>query len=143
MKFGHINIVASDLDQLAQFYISVFGCIKMGARRRLSGPQLSKGNGLEGCEIRAARLSLPGNDGAFLEMFEYKQSIPRALRAVNEPGFGHLAFDVPDIHVTIAAVLEAGGGLLGQVTNLGTQDTPYLCIYLRDPEGNIIELEQC
>ena len=142
MKFGHINLVARDLDLIVSFYVAVFGCVERGERRRLAGAQFDKGNGLLECEIFAARLSLPGVDGLFLEIFEYKARVDRGAPAVNAPGFGHLSFDVPDIEAALEAALTAGGTRLGEITNLGSESAPCLCVYLRDPEGNILELEQ-
>ena len=142
MKFGHVSMVACDADLLADFYKSVFGCEDTCPRWTMSGEHISRGNGLPGCEIYAAWLSLPGVERPFLEIFQYKTTEPRPTPAVNQPGYGHICFQVDDIHGAVDAVLKAGGAALGQVTRLGSADAPVLCVYVRDPEGNIVELEQ-
>lgn len=73
---------------------------------------------------------------------EYKESITRSVPTVNEPGYGHLAFGVLDLSQTIENVLRFGGALQGQITNFGTEENPHLIVYVRDLEGNILELEQ-
>ena len=80
--------------RLADFYKAVFGCEDLGARRYLSGEKFSRGNGLPDTEIYAARLSLPGIEGLFLEIFEYKQVLEREPPATNHPGYGHICFQV-------------------------------------------------
>ena len=64
------------------------------------------------------------------------------MPAVNQPGYGHISFEVEDIQAAIDAVVAAGGAALGKITELGTAEAPCLCVYVRDPEGNVVELEQ-
>lgn len=142
MRVSHINLVARSTDRLADFYKRVFGCEDLVARWHMSGEKFSRGNGVPGTEIYAARLGLPGAENLFLEIFEYKQSQERELPVPNQPGYGHICFEVADIQSITDTVLRAGGSTLGEVTDLGTPASPCLCVYLRDPEGNIIELEQ-
>lgn len=93
-------------------------------------------------QIYSIWLSLPDVDGPFLEIQEYKDTQDRPQPRVNEPGFEHLSFEVKNIKTTLADVLEAGGKPLGEVTDFGAVNRPYLIVYVRDPEGNILELEQ-
>jgi len=142
MKFGHVSMVARNTDRLADFYKAVFGCQDIVERRNMSGERISQGNGVPNTEIYAAWLGLPGVDGPFLEIFQYKKIQDRPTPPVNQPGYGHISFEVEDIHATFAAIIKAGGSPLGKITNLGTAETPILCVYVRDPEGNVVELEQ-
>lgn len=61
---------------------------------------------------------------------------------MNEPGYGHLSFQVGDIGNTISDIVEAGGSQIGEITDFGTPKKPYLIAYARDLEGNLVELEQ-
>jgi len=142
MKFSHISMVARDTDRLADFYKAVFGCEDTVRRWTMSGEAVSRGNGVPNSEIYAAWLSLPGADGPFLEIFQYKTIEDCPAPPVNRPGYGHLSFEVENIDAIFDAVIEAGGMPLGEITDLGTEQAPVLCVYVRDPEGNIIELEQ-
>lgn len=142
MRLSHISLVARNADRLASFYIDAFGCRKLAGPRRLSGAAVSRGNGLPGSEITSIWLGLPEQDAPFLEFLEYTPSSNRAWPRVDEPGYGHMSFDVADIRVAMANVLEAGGSSQGQLTNFGTEDRPFFIVYVRDPEGNVLELEQ-
>ncbi|AJD46317.1 hypothetical protein RGR602_PC02298 (plasmid) [Rhizobium gallicum bv. gallicum R602sp] len=39
-------------------------------------------------------------------------------------------------------IASAGGAQIGEVTDFGTADKPFLIAYARDPEGNLLEPEQ-
>ena len=142
MKFTHVSMVARDTDRLADFYKTVFGCDDAYPRKNMSGELLSQGNGVPNAEIYAAWLTLPGVDGAFLEIFQYKNIHDRPTPPVNQTGYGHISFEVEDIHATFNAVIEAGGTPLSEITDFGTAEAPYVYVYVRDPEGNVVELEQ-
>lgn len=141
-RFAHVSMVARDADGLAAFYSRVFGCTPLRAPLTLAGEKVARGNGLPGSEIRSIWLSLPGVEGPFLEIHQYTERRDRPPPAVNEPGYGHLCFAVGNIEAAHAAILKAGGQAVGEVTDFGTADAPVLLVYMRDPEGNIVELEQ-
>ncbi|MDN3718635.1 hypothetical protein QW131_03865 [Roseibium salinum] len=88
-------------------------------------------------------MKLPGCDIPFLEIHEHKVTHDIKPPRVNEPGFGHLCFQMDDLDAVLSAVIDAGGARVGEVTNFGSAEKkPFLIIYARDPEGNILELEQ-
>lgn len=142
MNLTHINIVARDAKKLAQFYKAIFKCDYAREPRVLTGPKVSRGNGLPNSELLSIWLKFPGCDTPFLELHEHKVSHPRAFPKVNEPGFGHLSFQVADIRKVTSEIIDAGGEPLGEITDFGGPDEPLLIVYIRDPEGNILELEQ-
>ncbi|EEA93207.1 VOC family protein [Pseudovibrio sp. JE062] len=142
MKLTHINLVAHDAKALAAFYETVFQCKQMRPAKVLSGEKVSRGNGLPNSEILSIWLTFPDCDTPFLELHQHAATEDRGVAPVNATGFGHLAFQTPDLHALITKVLSAGGSKQGEVTNFGTSDRPHLIAYMRDPEGNILELEQ-
>jgi catechol 2,3-dioxygenase-like lactoylglutathione lyase family enzyme len=89
-------------------------------------------------------LRLPGGgpEGPTLEIYSYDDVGLRPLSMPNETGYGHLAFSVDDVSAAVRDIVDHGGTLLGQiatstVTGIGDLEV----IYVRDPEGNIIELQ--
>ncbi len=108
----------------------------------MSGEIVSRGNGLPDSDIYAIWPNLDDDTGPFLEIMEYSETVDRPNPAVNEPGFGHLAFEVSNLPKSVENVLRFGGTLQGEITNFGTNEAPVLIVYVRDPEGNILELEQ-
>jgi predicted enzyme related to lactoylglutathione lyase len=143
-RFGHVNLIARDWRRLADFYERVFGCVFVPPERDLSGPVLEAGTGVAGATIRGAHLRLPGlgETGPTLEIFQYGTGPESPGTAINRPGFGHLAFAVPDVAAARETVLAEGGGVVGEVVTTGTSDGRRVTwTYLTDPEGNILELQ--
>ena len=142
MRLAHINLVARDAEALAAFYVNVMECEIFREPKILSGEKVSRGNGLSYSEIRTIWLKFQALERPFLEIHQHMITHHRGLPCVNEPGFGHLAFQVEHLSQTLSKLVQAGGTQIGQVTDFGTHERPYLIAYARDPEGNILELEQ-
>ncbi len=142
MRFAHLSVVARDADRLAEFYKRVFRCEDLRPRATLSGEKVSRGNGVPNSEIYSIWLTLPGGEGPFLEIHQYKETRDRPWQHVNEPGYAHVAFEVEDIRTIRDEIIRAGGHNQGDITELGTVDARILAVYMRDPEGNVIELEE-
>jgi predicted enzyme related to lactoylglutathione lyase len=143
-RYAHTNLVAEDWQRLASFYQRLFGCVPVPPQRHYQGPLLEAGTGVPGASLQGVHLRLPGHgdDGPTLEIFEYDPLANRARSAPNRPGFGHIAFEVPDVPEAQAAVLAEGGGRLGDMITLQTATGARVTwVYVTDPEGNIIELQ--
>lgn len=144
MKYVHTNIITDDWKRLAGFYVQVFGCKLVLPQRHLSGNWLSKGTGVERAEIHGAHLRLPGygKDGPTLEIFEYQNNISRPTSVANEKGFGHLAFEVEDVKAVYDKALAFGGKHYGEIVQHPVPGVGLLTfVYVRDPDGNIVELQ--
>ena len=143
-RFVHTNLIAQDWKRLAGFYEQVFGCQPIPPERELAGQWLEDGTGVPNAEIRGVHLRLPGygDKGPTLEIFEYNQQRERPETAVNRPGFAHIAFAVDDVKAARDAVIAAGGGTIGKVVSLEVLGAGTVTfVYLTDPEGNVIELQ--
>ncbi len=143
-KYRHTNIVAEDWRKLADFYERILGCNPIPPERASSGQWVERSTGVPGAEVRGIHLRLPGfgNSGPTLEIFEYNRAVKRLETAINRPGLAHMAFEVDDVEAARDEVLAAGGGCVGdlvtaEITNAGT----ITFVYMTDPEGNIIELQ--
>jgi predicted enzyme related to lactoylglutathione lyase len=143
-KYVHTNLIARDWKRLVRFYCEVFGCEPKGPERDLSDPWLDRVNGVPNAHLRGVHLHLPGydNDGPTLEIFSYDQLIERDLPRANERGFAHIAFAVDDVDNALQAVVAAGGGAVGEIATAEVDGVGMLrVVYARDPEGNIVELQ--
>jgi catechol 2,3-dioxygenase-like lactoylglutathione lyase family enzyme len=111
----------------------------------LSGRWLEAATGVPGAQIRGIHLRLPGHGdgGPTLEVFQYDPQAGAQEPVANRSGFGHIAFAVGDVEQAREAVLAAGGRGIGDVVS---QEIPGMgsitFAYVRDPEGNIIELQE-
>lgn len=153
MRYGHTNLIANDWRALARFYAEVFDCVLLPPERDLSGPWLDTATGIPGARIRGAHLRLPGHGdkGPTLEIFAYDSAdeMPLAsgsavtLPAPNQRGFGHIAFQVEDIAAVHRAVLAHGGSAVGKIVQTEIPGAgPLTWAYVRDPEGNIVEIQR-
>ena len=143
-RFGHVNLVARDWRRLADFYTRVLGCEFVPPERDYRGPVLEAGTGVPGAALRGAHLRLPGlgANGPTLEIYQYEVGPTALPNAVNRPGFGHIAFGVPDVAVAQATFLTEGGSRVGDVVTSQTTDGRRVTwTYVADPEGNLVELQ--
>jgi catechol 2,3-dioxygenase-like lactoylglutathione lyase family enzyme len=142
-RFAHVSVVARDWRRLAAFYQQVFGCVPVPPQRRLSGPWLEAATGIPRAEIRGMHLRLPGCDGPTLEIFQYAPAGDDPPKALNRPGFAHMAFAVEDVARARDAALKAGGRELGPVTSRVIPGAGHITfVYVTDPEGNALELQR-
>jgi predicted enzyme related to lactoylglutathione lyase len=143
-RFGHVNLTAHDWRRLAAFYGEVFGCTPAPPERDIRGPILDAATGMRDAHLTGAHLRLPGHgeSGPTLEIFSYDALAPHPGPRVDRPGWGHVAFQVPDVGAAVEAVLAAGGGRVGDVVTTTTADGRSVTwCYATDPEGNIVELQ--
>jgi predicted enzyme related to lactoylglutathione lyase len=141
-RYVHTNVIAKDWHALADFYIRVFGCVKLDPERDYQSRELDAGTGLSGAHLTGAHLRLPGTDGPTLEVYQYDALVERPATVINRPGFGHLAFEVDDVRAALAEVRAHGGGTVGEVVTLTTKTGDQVTwVYATDPEGNVIELQ--
>ena len=112
--------------------------------RQLSGAWLERGTGVDNAQLQGVHLRLPtsGND-ITLEIFEYPETVDMQPGPVNRVGFGHIAFAVEDVNAACDAVLNHGGQQVGTIETFELPDGEQLTwAYVRDPEGNIVELQK-
>ncbi|MEO6744438.1 MAG: VOC family protein [Caldimonas sp.] len=143
-RYGHTNLIAKEWRALARFYEEQFGCTPVPPERDFKGPDLERGTGIPGAELRGVHLRLPGHgaEGPTLEIFSYNRLEEKPSPAVNRPGFGHIAFAVDDVPAAREAVLVAGGQPVGEIVTLTNAAGAKLTwVYVTDPEGNILELQ--
>jgi predicted enzyme related to lactoylglutathione lyase len=143
-RYVHTNLIARDWRRLARFYQDVFGCVPVPPERNLSGREMEAGTGVPGARLQGMHLRLPGAgpDGPTLEIFEYSESAADTSRVPNRPGFAHIAFAVDSVAGAREQVLSHGGAPVGEVVTVAVSTTARVTwCYVRDLEGNIIELQ--
>jgi len=147
IKFVHTNLIAKDWRSLSRFYIEVFGCKPVYPERNLSGEWLEKTTGVPGARLRGIHLALPGyENGPTLEIYEYEPTIPEeGENRADRQGFRHIAFHVetPEaVRDMYDRLVEHGGKPLGEIVQKEYEGIGLLTVvYARDPEGNIIEIQ--
>jgi len=143
MRFAHTNIAARDWKSLADFYIQVFECKIKPPERDLSGEWLDKAIGIKNARQMGVHLSLPGyKNPPTLEIFSYEKFVDTVPMMANQIGFTHIAFEVEDVDKILKKALDNGATTLGEVIENEVEGVGMLKFtYLRDIEGNIIEIQ--
>ncbi|MCP4441125.1 MAG: VOC family protein [Aureispira sp.] len=144
MKYVHTNIITDNWKKLVEFYTKVFECTLVPPIRDLKGKWLEDGTAVVNAHLQGAHLRLPGygDNGPTLEIFQYHKNEDNPLSTANRKGFGHIAFEVDDIALIVEKVCSNGGKALGEIVKKEVEGAGLLSfIYVRDPDGNIIELQ--
>jgi catechol 2,3-dioxygenase-like lactoylglutathione lyase family enzyme len=135
----HVAIHSPDIDRTIAFYRDAFGFEPVAPEFSWKDmPELDAPLGMSGSAART-RMLRAGN--CYVEVFEYSSPPPRdgeALRP-HDYGYTHFAVDVTDIRSEIAR-LKTLGMTFPDVDPFDTG--PIKAIYGKDPDGNIIELQE-
>lgn len=136
----HASITTADMNRLIAFYRDLFGLdIVLQSEWHRDNAKADAIYGLKETSVRMAILRI-GN--AFLELFEFRHPVGKASvpdRPVCDQGITHFCIMVDDIDAEYERL-----SALGVVFHCPPQPVPGLCkaTYLRDPDGNIVELMQ-
>ena len=143
-RFGHVNVTSADWRRLAAFYMELFGCELVPPERDYRSADLEAATRVPGAHLTGAHLRLPGHGpgGPTLEIYQYDTVDAGREARVDRAGWGHIAFQVPDVPLALDRVEEAGGSRFGAVVTLTTSDGRHVTwCYAADPDGNLIELQ--
>jgi len=89
--------------------------------------------------LTVLRLPGRGDHGPVLELYEVDGQVPADWSY--RPGQGQLAFEVEDLETSIGKVMASGGSSLGEVVEWQAPSGAVArFVYMRDPEGNVIDL---
>ena len=144
IKYVHTNLIAKDWIKLALFYINVFGCKPVYPERNLSGEWIDHLTKIKDVEVKGIHLQLPGfsENAPTIEIFEYnKKERDTESMQINDFGYSHIAFHVDDVEELLEKVIVCGGKKYGELIKTETSIGKLTAIYVTDPEGNIIEIQ--
>jgi len=140
----HVAISTSDLDRLVAFYRDVIGLTVLRQSEWSPGSELIDAIvGLDGSSARTATL---GAANAYLELFQYRTPPGRPQdrdRPVADHGYTHFCLDVVDIDAEYDRLVEAGMRFHCAPPPASSLGSGALrSTYGRDPDGNVIELQE-
>ena len=139
----HVGLSTPDLDRLVEFYRDVMGFEVVMTSAWRDRPIVDRMVGLSGSAARQTMLKA-GN--AYLEVFEYASPTPRAARSDRNPadhGYTHFCIDVVDIDAEHERL--STNGMTFHAPPPTTDELGHArlrSIYARDPDGNIVELQE-
>lgn len=140
MRFDQVKFLSRDLDALSRFYVDALGC-SVVVPATSTDSAVSRAVGVPDAQVRLLILRLPGrgDHGPVLELYSVEGEVPEGWGY--QPGQGQLAFEVDDLDSAVEKVIAGGGSRLGEVVEWeAPSGSTARFIYLRDPEGNVIDL---
>ncbi|QIB74400.1 VOC family protein [Halogeometricum borinquense] len=133
LRAHHVGITVSDLENAVEFYQETLDLTLLD-RFTVSGENFSTAVGVEGATGQFAHLEA---DGVRVELIEYEpEGESRGEARINRPGTAHLGLTVEDID----SFYESLPNSVESVSRPQTTDTGSRILFVRDPEGNLIEL---
>lgn len=144
--FG-ITHSAANLDRTLAFYQEVFGFeLAQPVRRGLDDPSGAKVTDTPGAKFSIAWLRVPGSNFT-LEFIEFsgveRKNLPPPRQT--DPGVAELNLRVRNIQPVLAALKKAGAPIItlgGMPIKFNRNGTETLHIFVRDPDGFILEVTQ-
>jgi glyoxylase I family protein len=138
---NHVGLATADIDRMVTFYRDVLGFEVCSQFEWKNSPAI---DGLIGVPDSAARTCALAAGNLYLELFQYSNPATpgpgAALRQPFDRGYTHLCIDVTDIDAEHAR-LTAAGARFNRAPPHPTM-AGLKSIYGRDPDGNIIELQE-
>jgi catechol 2,3-dioxygenase-like lactoylglutathione lyase family enzyme len=129
----HFGVTVSDLDRAVEFYRDVLD-LDVLTRFSVGGEAFATGVGIEGARAEFAHLDA---GGARLELVSYTpEGDARGNAQLNQPGATHVGLSVDDLD----AVYEGLPDDVEPVSEPQTTESGTTIMFLRDPEGNLVEL---
>ena len=135
----HVAVHVRDLDRMIKFYRDAFGFEVVGEEFSWSDtPMLDQLLDVPGSAARGAMLRA---GTCYLELFEFSAPQPVSTRPLRpfDKGYTHFCVDVTDIEQEYER-LQSLGMTFGHPHPLDAGHVK--SIYGRDPEGNVIEIQQ-
>jgi catechol 2,3-dioxygenase-like lactoylglutathione lyase family enzyme len=135
----HIGMHTKNFDAMRQFYKDALGFEEVG--KEASWTANARADSLMGVENCSGRLTTLKGPNCSIELFEYFSPPPRDAgpAAPNDLGYTHIGVEVTDIEAEFERMKALGVTFTADApVNVGFAKS----VYGRDPDGNVIELQQ-
>lgn len=135
----HIGIHTSDINRLRAFYEKAFGFVAVNQEHNLK--DFPEAGPITGVPDPVARFILLKANNVFLELFEWSPQRDRSHSPLrpNDLGYTHFGIEVTDIEAEYRRLSDLG---MEFVYPEPVKSGPNSSVYGRDPDGNIIEIQQ-
>jgi len=143
-RIDHVGITVSDLDRAIDFYCGVLGLELLGTTR-LDSPDMAALLGLDAVDATVA--DLDSHDGRVVELIQYHAPAAEAIQyAAASPASMHIALTVADLAAVRERLRDARTEVISTrpitISDPGGRWDGATCLYIRDPDGAILELVQ-
>lgn len=133
----HAAISTHDFDRLIAFYRDVVGFEVIGETSWENNPTIDRTIGVPGSKARQAMLRA---GGAHIEIFEYAAPAGKDSERLRpfDRGYTHICLDVVNINEEWERLTANGATFVARPTDFGE----IKAVYGKDPDGNIIEIQE-
>ena len=141
-KFRHIGLVVNDFEKMLDFYSIILG-FKILKNFEISSSDFREGVGINNAKAKVAHLQI--SEDVELEMFEYNETLRCSNKnKANAEGFRHIALFVENLNESYTYLKSKNIEFISEPITINEPVTVagFKFVYFRDPEGNIIELNQ-
>ena len=143
-SFRHVALLVENLEKMREFYEEVLGftCIR---NISINNEDFHRGMGVIDSSAVGVILQIPNTyvEIEMLRVFPFRDMSPENSHT-NAPGFRHISFTVDDIEASYRELTALGVSFIERPIFLS--DPPDAAglgfAYFKDPEGNLIELNQ-
>ena len=141
-SFVHVGLTVSDIDRSVAFYEKYFGFKVKRSGQFPDGffdakPTLYRLKQGAGSEIAI----IVSPDGVELELFRFLDQTPFAEPAWDTPGYHHICLKVEDVNDKYLEMKADGVEFFFEPDFKGDPKNNEFWVFLRDPDGNYIELQ--
>ena len=141
LRFDHVGMVVDDLEAVTAFFLAL-GFEREGGAL-VEGEAVDKINGLAGVRAELMMVRTPDGTGK-LELVKYHapaddEEGPQQPWPANRPGFRHICIEVEDLNAIVDHLRNDGFDTVGDVQDYADV---YRLVYVRGPEGLIVELAE-
>ncbi len=143
-RLDHVGVTVSDLDRSLSFYRDLLG-LPLRERGETRGPDLDALLGRAGARVETA--DLDAGDGRVLELVQYLSGPGPVLEYDGASiAAGHVAIAVDELETVLVGLRDAGVTVISdrpvRFVAPGSAWDGVQCVYVRDPDGAIVELVQ-
>ena len=129
----HVGVTVSDLDRAVDFYAETFG-LDVVSEFSVGGDAFAEAVAVEGASAEFAHLDA---GDAIVELVTYDPAAePAETPELNRPGATHLGLTVDDVAAFYADLADDAETL----SPPRTTESGATVLFVRDPEGNLIEV---
>jgi catechol 2,3-dioxygenase-like lactoylglutathione lyase family enzyme len=145
----HSAFIVNDIDASVDWYTRVLG-LELVHRQRGDNDYTRTLVGIGDAVLEVAQFRVPGASGGIsthiLELIQYVEGATQTAETdppVNRVAAAHLAFVVTDLRLLYQEMIAAGARFINPPVTVteGANKGASAC-YLRDPDGNVLELMQ-
>lgn len=129
MRLDHVGLTVGDLDAMTRWYAEH---LQLKVEFEFALEQVAF-RGVMLCSPHGHRVELLHRDGSRVGL-----QAADPVEAALTQGYGHIAFDVPDVDAAYHGLLEAGAA--ERMSPRPSPEPGVRMAYVADPEGNLIEL---